>query len=154
MNVKNYYTKAVMLFVSLGLLTAMQSCTKKSVLPDAKEDANLIGAWKRTIPRVAQGDSVQTLAFYDGTLSTLKIDVYPTPLTTTPTTTLYRGTYNTNTTQLYLKLNLKLDSTDPNGSGTAINQTFFDTTPYKISKDTDTLTVMSNTTLKYIRISQ
>ncbi|SDP48075.1 hypothetical protein SAMN05428975_1397 [Mucilaginibacter sp. OK268] len=154
MNIKNYYTKAVMLVIALGLITAIQSCTKKSELPDASEDANLVGAWKRVIHRAPLGDSVQTVAFYEGQLSTLQTDVYATIAATSPTSTLYRATYNTNGTVLYVNLTQKLSSTDPNSSGTSISQVFFDKVPYKISTNLDTLTVTSGGTLKYIKVNQ
>jgi hypothetical protein len=154
MIIKNYYTKAAMLIVFLGLISAIQSCTKKNVLTDAKDDEDLVGAWKRAIPRSDQGDSVQTVAFYEGTLSTLKIDTYDTPGASTPASTLYKGTYNTNGAALYLKLNQKLNSTDPNSSGTPFDQTFFDKVPYKISPNLDTLTVTVGGTLKFTKVNQ
>lgn len=154
MFIKNYYAKAAMLFISLGLIAAIQSCTKKGELDEPKDDENLIGAWKRTIPRPALGDSVQTIAFYDGIFSTLKVDVYDTPGSTTPASTLYKGVYNTNGVVLYLKLNEKLNSTDPNSSGTPIDETFFDKVPYKINPTADTLTVTGSSTLKFVKVKQ
>lgn len=154
MNINNYYTKAVMLVISLGLIMAIQSCTKKSELPDASEDVNLQGAWKRVIHRAPLGDSVQTIAFYDGQFSTFRTDVYATIGGSNPTSTLYRATYNTNGTVLYVNLTQKSDSTDPNSGGTPINQLLFDKVPYKINSTLDTLTVTSGGALKYVKLKQ
>lgn len=154
MNIKNYYTKAAMLVISLGLITAIQSCTKKSELPDASEDVNLQGAWKRVIHRAPLGDSVQTISFYEGQFSTFQTDVYATIAASNPTSTLYKATYNTNGTVLYVNLTQKLNSTDPNSSGTSISQILFDKAPYKISGNIDTLTVTSGGTLKYVKVNQ
>jgi len=153
MDIKNYYTKAVMLVVSLGFITALQSCTKKeTILPGSTEDENLIGAWKRTIHRVAKGDSVQTLGLYEGTFtSSLLIDVYATPASTA-TSTLYKGSFDTNGTALYVKLNQKQNSaTDLNGSGTPVSEVLFDTAPYKIVSDTLNITAGS-TVIKFIKV--
>lgn len=153
MNIKNYYTKAAMLVVSLGFITALQSCTKdKNILPGSTEDKNLIGAWKRTIHRVAQGDSVQTLTFYEGTLtSSLLIDVYSTPASSA-NSTLYKGVFDTDGTALYVKLNQKQNSaTDLNGSGTPVSEVLFDTTPYKIDSSTLSITAGS-TVIKFTKV--
>ena len=155
MNTNNYFTKAAMLVILLGLITVVQSCTKTNQLSDASADPNLVGAWKRVIPRTPLGDSVQTIAFYDGAqFATLQTDVYATKVATSATSTLYKGTYNTNGTVVYLNLNQKLNSTDPNSSGSPISQLIFDKAPYKISGSLDTLTVTSGGTLKYIKVNQ
>ena len=154
MNIKSYYTKAAMLVISLGLITAIQSCTKKSELPDATEDVNLHGAWKRVIHRAPLGDSVQTIAFYEGQFSTLQTDVYATLVATSPTSTFYRATYNTDGTLIYVNLTQKSNSADPNSSGTPISQLLFDKVPYKINSTLDTLTVTSGGTLKYVKLKQ
>jgi hypothetical protein len=148
MSIKNYYTKAVMLFISLGLITAIQSCTKK---PDIQgEDTKLTGAWKRVIHRAPLGDSVQTIAFYEGNFSTFQTDVSATPVGT-PTSTLYRATYNTNGSQIDLVLNQKQNSLDANGPGTPISQVIFNKVSYKISLTQDTLTVTDGVALKYVK---
>ncbi|MGN8072758.1 hypothetical protein [Mucilaginibacter sp. SG564] len=155
MNINNYYTKAVMLVISLGLITVLQSCTKSSELPDATDDTNLLGAWKMTIHRAPKGDSVQTVSFYEGQFATFQTDVYATPLTTSATSTLYKATYNTSGTVLYVNLNQQLSSLDPNSSGTPVNQTLFNKLPYKISASQDTLTVTSGSNaLKYVKVKQ
>jgi hypothetical protein len=155
MNINNYYTKAVMLVISLGLITALQSCTKKSEITDASQDEDLVGAWKMTIHRAPLGDSVQTIAFYEGQFSTFQTDVYATPLATSATSTLYKATYNTGSSILYVNLNQKLSSLDPNSSGTPVNQTLFNKVPYKISTGLDTLTVTSGgNALKYVKVKE
>ncbi|MDN5287437.1 MAG: hypothetical protein JWR38_3711 [Mucilaginibacter sp.] len=153
MNIKNYYKQAVLLVLSLGFITIIQSCTKNDgVVAGSSPDTNLIGAWKTVISRFPKGDSVQTVAFYEGTpLASLTVDVYATP-GSSATSTLYKGAYDTNGTQLYVKLNQKQDSaTDLNGSGTPVNQVLFDTVPYKITADTLSIT-SGSTTLKYIKV--
>lgn len=155
MNINNYYTKAVMLVISLGLMTAIQSCTKKSELPDASQDENLVGAWKMVIHRLPLGDSVQTLAFYEGQFATFQTDVYATPAATSATSTLYKATWNTGSSILYVNINQKLSSLDPNSSGTPVNQTLFNKVPYKTSTGLDTLTVTSGgSALKYVKLKQ
>lgn len=154
MNIKNYYSKAAMLFVSLGFITALQSCSKDSgIIPGSSEDKNLIGAWKRTIRHTAKGDTVQTIAFYEGFLASLQEDVSATPIPgSTVTTSLYKGLFDTNGSQLYFKLNQKQNSTtDLNGTGTPVNRVLYDTTPYKISGDTLKITVGS-TLVKYLKV--
>jgi hypothetical protein len=154
MNINNYYTKAAMLVILLGLITAIQSCTKKSEIPDASQDENLVGAWKMTIHRLPLGDSVQTLSFYEGQFATFQTDVYST-ITASPTSTLYRATWNTGGSLVYVNLNQKLSSTDPNSSGTPISQLLFNKLPYKISTSLDTLTVTSGSNLlKYVKVKQ
>jgi hypothetical protein len=154
MDIKIYYKQVAMLIISVGFITAIQSCTKNDgALPGTASDANLVGAWKTTISRFPKGDSVQTIGFYEGTsLASVTVDVYATPAATSATTTLYRAEYDSNGTQLYVKLNQKQNSaTDFNGSGTPVNQVLFDSAPYKIT--TDTLKVTSgSTTLKYIKV--
>ncbi|MDR6944665.1 hypothetical protein [Mucilaginibacter pocheonensis] len=152
MNIKNYYNKAVMLLASLGFIISLQSCSKdKGIIPGSNEDTNLFGAWKRTIHRTAQGDSVQTLSFYEGFLFALQTDASATPVSTV-NSTYFKGTFDTNGTQLYIKLNQKLNSSDLNGGGTTVNQVFLNTSPYKISSDTLKITVGSEVQ-KYIKVN-
>jgi hypothetical protein len=148
MNIKNYYTKAIMLVISLGFIIAIQSCTKK---PDLQgEDTKLTGVWKRIIHRLPLGDSTQIITFYEGDFSTFQTNVSATPAST-PTSTLYRATYNTNGSQIFLILNQKQNSLDANGSGTPVNQVIFNKLPYKISVAQDTLTVTDGTAMKYVK---
>ena len=153
MNIKNHYKQVAMLAISLGFITVIQSCTKNDgVVPGSAPDANLVGGWKTIIHRLPKGDSVQTLGFYEGTsLASLTVDVSATP-GATPTTTLYKATYDSNGTQLYVKLNQKQNSaTDLNGGGTPVNQVLFNTVPYKISADSLIITSGSST-IKYIKV--
>lgn len=153
MNIKNYYAKAVMLLASLGFIILLQSCSKeKRIVPGSNEDINLFGAWKRTIHRAAQGDSVETLSFYEGFLFVLQTDSYATPIASTANSAYFKGIFDTNSTQLYIQLNQKLNSSDLNGGGTAINQVFLNISPYKISADTLKITVGSEVH-KYIKVN-
>jgi hypothetical protein len=157
MNIRNYYTKAAMLVISIGFITALQSCSKdKGLIPGgSKEDTNLYGAWKRTIHRVAKGDSLQTISFYEGFVSKLRTDVYATPLSTSITSsTYYRGIFDTNGSSLIFRLTQKQTSSDINSSTTPVSITLINTSPYKISANLDTLTISADTTFTYIKVAE